>query len=333
MLRKKAIFFLNGLVLCLVGCATGPSVSPYGSDFNRFVTASQQDYPEEGYLIALGDGLSPSAASESAQAAVAKIFSARIEEDLLVSQESLSINDKDIRSQYLSRSVLVSARSDIEGIEVPEIFYSEAKDSYFALAVLDRNEAKARWLDELKEYQTSIAQLKADLSQDIAPYRTIYKLRLLHQAILQHNQRILKLQIVKPQDGYETRPDDTARRMKAATARMGFAVMTIDDELAVWIVATLGKEGMPLSETADILIEAETQPLPLRRLDEWFIAQTSLKITIVSNHTSPKTLVWQPQASSVREEEAWERLRQTVRKAIEEELFAAVIDSLNEDAL
>lgn len=340
MFKQNRLFsrfsLLYGLLLLGVfyGCSAHLSLAPEADDFNRFAAAAQLNYPDAQYLSAIGDGSSLSAARESAQGAIAQIFSARIEEDLLVNQEVLSINDKDIQSEYLSRSVLVSARSEIKGIEVPETLYSEGRNLYFALAVLNRDEAERRWLDALRPSKRTIATLEADLEQpNLPPYRIIYKLRELHQTIVNHNQHILRLQIVKPQAGYRARQDNTARRLRAIAQTMSFAVTTTDPDMKLWIVAALTEEGMKLADnaTADLLIESELEALPFSRLDEWFIAHSSLVVQLSYRDALPQTIEWKPKATSIRQEEAEKRMHHATKELIHDDLFGAMIDELNRE--
>ena len=321
-------FLIAGL-LFLCACASAPTSS---SAFRDFFEYAEENYPNEKYLRAIGDGKSAAIAQEAAHGGIAKIFSARIEDDLLINQNVINLDDTQIQSGYLSRSTLVSARTDIKGIEVPRILYDEVENTYYALAVLDREEVEQRWQDELRQYRNQIAAIELEIEQPtIAPYQAIHKLRELHQAIENHNQLIGKLRIVNPAAGYVYKRNGTAQRLKQTAQTMSFSVIAEPPELQSVIISSLAQQGMPARDaaTAKMLIEAEVTDLPQLRQDEWFISRRLLTVNITYDKTRHRILKWQLSANSIHRQEAWSRLQTRMINTVRDDFFVAIVDELN----
>jgi len=315
---------IAALILILDGCATTPK-------FIGFFNNIKQDYPDQQYLTAIGSSRSLSEAQERAQGNLAKVFSSRIEDDSVISQRHTDIAGQEKKSEYLSRSVLITARLDIEGIEIAETFYDEQERTYYVLAVLNRNQAESRWLDELREIDHQIATIEAKLNDNPLPYQTVYQLGKLHQAIVNHNLLINRLQIVNPQTSYRHRRDDSERRLKQATEQMRFTIITNQTELEQLATEILITEGMQEKDRtgANLIISLRTIELPKTSLDNWFIYRNQLELLAEYQAQAPRKHEWRLQTSSIDQHEASRRMEKAVVKTLQEELFSAIIDSLN----
>ncbi len=309
----------------LAGCTTTPK-------FIEFSNNMKQDYPDQRYLTAIGSSLSLSEAQERAQGNLAKVFSSRIEDDSVISQQHTNIAGQQTKSEYLSRSVLVTAHLDIEGIEIAETFYDEQERLYYALAVLNLRQAESRWLDELREINNQIATIEVKLSDDLLPYQTVYQLGKLHQAIVNHNLLINRIQIVNPQTNRRHKRDDSERRLKQATQQMSFAIISNQTEIEELATQILISEGMQQRDKgqANLIIGIRAIELPETSLDNWFIYRNRLELQAEYQDQAPHKHEWRLQASSIDQHEASRRMEQTIAKTLQEEFFSAIIDSLNQ---
>ncbi len=322
----KRIYFIF-LVLVLVGCANLPS-----SPIIDFTENNKKSYPTSTYLTAIGSASSLGEAREHAKGNLAAIFSAKVEDDSIFSQNIQQKTGKKIdKSEYLSRSTLVSARINIDGMSIAEDFYDTEDGIYYALAVLNRHEAEQRWLPELTNYKKVIAETEIKLSKELPPYQAIHLIKEINTAIIQHNSLAQRLRIVNPQGGYVTKANDSSQNLRKRAKQISFAITSPRKNLVNIASASFVAEGMEPVTTDNPKLNISIVPsaTPGIERDDWFIYREEITITVNYEGLSPRKINWKIQASSIDQQTAKNRLVDELNNKIAKELFSAIIDALN----
>ena len=320
------IYFIFS-VLALVGCANLPP-----SPIIDFTENNKKNYPTITYLTAIGSASSLGEARENAQGNLAAIFSAKVEDDSIFSQNIQQKNGKKIdKSEYLSRSILVSARINIDGMTIAEDFYDTEDGIYYALAVLNRHEAEQRWLPELTNYKKVIAETELKLSEGLPPYKAIRLLKENNTAIIQHNSLVQRLRIVNPQGGYITKPNTSAQNLRNLAGGISFSITSPREKLINIASASFVAEGMEPATANNAKLNIRIVPTVAAGIerDDWFIFREEVTITVDYQGTAPRTINWKIQASSIDQRTAKNRLEDELNNKITKELFSAIIDVLN----
>ncbi len=320
------IYFIFS-VLALVGCANLPS-----SPIIDFTENNKKNYPTITYLTAIGSASSLGEAREYAQGNLAAIFSAKVEDDSIFSQNiQQKAGEKIDKSEYLSRSTLVSARINIDGVTIEEDFYDAEDGIYYALAVLNRREAEQRWLPELTNYKKILAETELKLSKELPPYQAIRLIKETNTAIIQHNSLVQRLRIVNPQGGYVTKANDSSQNLRKRAKEISFSITSPRQQLINIASASFVAEGMQPITTDNSKLNVSIVPTatPGIERDEWFIYREEVTITVDYEGLASRTINWKIQASSIDQQTAKNRLADELNNKITKELFSAIIDALN----
>lgn len=314
------------ILIMFVGCTSLPK-----SKIIAFSEDIKNNYPDESYLTAWGSSKSLGEARENAKGNLAAIFSAKIEDNTLLSQNIQQKNSLLIKHQYLSRSTLVTARSEIEGIAVPKDFFDEESKLYYVLAVLNRAEAETRWLDQLNNNYYNIKKIELELNKDIPPYRAIYLLQKKSISLTKYNKLIRKLQIVNSQKNYATKPYDIHAEIESKAQKMYFVVNSPTKEIISLASATLRGYGMKTANDYHniLYIDINNQQETVIERDSWFIFRANINIRIDYKGLSTRVIDWKIQASSIDRETAKNRLTEQISNKVTTELFNSIITALN----
>ena len=320
------IYFIFS-VLALVGCANLPP-----SPIIDFTENNKKNYPTITYLTAIGSSSSLGEAREYAQGNLAAIFSAKVEDDSIFSQNiQQKAGEKIDKSEYLSRSTLVSARINIDGVTIEEDFYDAEDGIYYALAVLNRREAEQRWLPELTNYKKILAETELKLSKELPPYQAIRLIKETNTAIIQHNSLVQRLRIVNPQGGYFTKANDSSQNLRKRAKEISFSITSPRQQLINIASASFVAEGMQPITTDNSKLNVSIVPTasPGIERDDWFIYREEVTITVDYEGLASRTINWKIQASSIDQQTAKNRLADELNNKITKELFSAIIDALN----
>jgi len=142
-------------------------------------------------LTGVGEADSRSGAEAEALAALARIFQVRIETQTAQWQKYLQVesNGRSRIEQNQSIALLTKASTDrvIEGAEIVEV--AQQKSRYYALAVIDRSQAKNRLTEQIQQLDADVAQA-VDLARAgsvklirIRNYKNAIKMLMLREAL------------------------------------------------------------------------------------------------------------------------------------------------------
>ncbi|HEU4683796.1 MAG TPA: LPP20 family lipoprotein [Nitrospira sp.] len=171
------------LMVCLACCLSGCSW-PGGASKPAWVDGVSQEYPPARYLIGMGQSDNQSAAEDQAYAAVARIFKAEVsaqskdwESYLVVEQRG---QGRDERRLTLDNLTKVSTDKVLENVRIADRWFDSKKRLYYSLAVMDRSQAEASFLDRIAELDRSV---QADVEEARQPMDKLAKVRALRRAI------------------------------------------------------------------------------------------------------------------------------------------------------
>ena len=150
----KTRYSMLGL-LVLAGCwFHGTPQSP------EWVLAPHMAYPSDQYLVGMGEGESRDQADKRAYAAVARIFSAKVQAQSL-DRESFSLKETDDlsttqRELSIDHMTKVTTKKLLENVKILESWYRETDRQFFVLAGLDRKQAERVLLERLSDLDLKI---------------------------------------------------------------------------------------------------------------------------------------------------------------------------------
>lgn len=112
-------------------------------------------YPESEYLTAEGIGRSETEAKSRALSELSRIFRARVVSETSDSMISLYSENEGKKSESFTQEVKAKVRVTsgvaFEGVRTEDTWFDETGKRYHALAVLNRAEAHAAWVEKIKE--------------------------------------------------------------------------------------------------------------------------------------------------------------------------------------
>ncbi len=157
---SKILIVQVWLCLWLGGCAwLGGETPP------EWMSSPHRLFPTEQFLIGMGQAKNRDQAEQRAYAAVARIFSAKIQSQSM-DRESYAIqeSDKTSRTQRtlrLDHQTQVSTTKVLENVKVLDVWYQPSTQQFFALAGLDRQQAEQTIMDRLRDWDLTIENVVA----------------------------------------------------------------------------------------------------------------------------------------------------------------------------
>jgi len=150
----KTLYSLLGF-LVLAGCWFRSTLPP-----PDWVLAPYTAYPLDQYLVGMGEGQSRDQADKRAYAAVARIFSARVQAKSL-DRESYSLKETNElsttqRKLNIDHMTQVTTQKLLENVKVLESWYRKTDQQFFVLAGLDRQQAEKVMLERLRDLDLKI---------------------------------------------------------------------------------------------------------------------------------------------------------------------------------
>jgi len=123
-------------------------------------------FPESKYLTATGLGQSEMEARNQAVAELSRIFESKVYSDTLDRIKTvISTSKGEETEQKVESNIRVMSAVELKGVKIGKTWFDEKKRLHYALAVLDRYQAKDTWLNELDEWDRKIeGELKATKS-------------------------------------------------------------------------------------------------------------------------------------------------------------------------
>ncbi len=129
-----------------------------------WVTNPKSVYPENQYLVAVGEGDTRRAAENSAAANLSRIFEAHIESDERLLDQTHETNDSFVRTTDFTTDINILSSQTLFNIQHAEA-WQDSKGRIHAVAYLDRRKTAAIYRDKIDEQTARIHFLAAHAEQ------------------------------------------------------------------------------------------------------------------------------------------------------------------------
>lgn len=142
--------FLTTLLLISSGCST-----PFGNKTPEWVVNPKAVYPENKFLVAVGEGDTRRSAENAAAANLSRIFEAHIESDERMSDQSHETNSSIMRTTDFSADINILSSQTLYNIQHAEA-WKDKLARYHAVAYLNRRDTAGIYRDKIYERTTRV---------------------------------------------------------------------------------------------------------------------------------------------------------------------------------
>jgi len=298
------------------------------------------EYARKRFVSALGTGEDLSAARATAKGELSRIFSARLDSELLLSENETVLDGRSSQSSTLLGTTKITTALELQAAEVPLHWEDPKTGTFWALAVLER-EAECRRIGvEARDLITRVdgeVDAAGVAANPLAALRAALGAARLGGALdeLQARGRVLGRVCLPPRSqatGTLRRAADDRMRSLAFSVRgsevdpaNGEAIGTLP-QLREEIASNLSRLGFqvgPISGAESVTVDARLRLLPVTRGTEWveFRFEGSAEIASVRPQ-EPTLIVVEAEGTESHPEPSSARLR--ARRAGEQALAAAL---------
>ena len=141
----KKQYALLALALLLAGCASAPK----NEEPPQWVTNYRSVYPASEYIAQRGDGATADEARANADALIARYIESDVETHLASSTNTMvsgagadAVASKEVRTEQRTE---INSTVQLLNVEHPVVYQSKAEKRWYAMAVIDREEAWKRY--------------------------------------------------------------------------------------------------------------------------------------------------------------------------------------------
>lgn len=276
-----AVLCAVAIAVALAGCAGGMRSAPAWID-----GAPPAEYPERQYVSAVATGPGLSAAQSAAKAELSREFSARVRDEIdLTDRETVAEGMVEQSSELLNRT-RIETDLELQGVEVPLHWRDPRTGDVWALAVLERNKECLRIRSEGRDL---ITELDAKVAEARAATNPLLGLRASLAAValgtqldgLQARSRVLGSQCLTGRSvSTGTLKSDAAARLgrlrfvvsaEDVDPRSGRVVGTLPQlrEQIAGLLTRMGFQVGPASGATAIPIEARLRLSRVERGTDW----------------------------------------------------------------
>lgn len=150
------------LVVSMLACQSTAADGP------GWIENPNSAYPELSYLVAVGSGESLESASANATGALAQIFETRVDQVIRDRQATDIGPEGTIDRQSIESDTKLYTKVAIEGVEIKQS-YKEKGGPYWALAVLDKDQAADALVDRIRDREATIRTIEDRASGAASP--------------------------------------------------------------------------------------------------------------------------------------------------------------------
>lgn len=281
----------NSMVLLaiLAGCASPPGKPDW-------VSSPNSGYPVHAYMAGVGEGDTRKAAEDSAYGAIARIFTAQIDQKTRewesYFQEDRAGRTDALRSIQIRQVTGVSTRKLLEDVRIADVWTDASTGRIHALAVLDRAQASQILRDRIADLDDRIRSLVSEADPAENKLRAAGNLYRAINALLLRETYDTDLRIVDPSGRGISPPVALAgvtqdfRDLIRRDLSIELEVRgTRSDEIRTALIEGLARQGFAIREKTwgepsppvpDVLIrssvEFQTVPNPRYKLVRWTVA-------------------------------------------------------------
>jgi hypothetical protein len=300
-----------------------------GSKQPNWVDKPTEQYPQQGYLSAVGEADNRSAADDRALANLAKIFEVAISDRSLdFSQARVSADQSGAavsNVQSAARYVTSEARQVLEGARLMESWQDEDGQAY-SLAVLEKAPASRRFREDVQSADRQIAD-RVNYASRQAP-NPVAALAALEQARKIETQRsnLNRNLAVVSGKGIKAPYDQASleKLLRNALATLHFEAEADSPELQQTLESAIGTLGITLDRKAPYRLIAvlDTEPVQQQQGWYWLRGSTQLNLTYQGETLAEKR--WPLKVSAVDEGMVRQRAKDKLSEQMTDYLYELI---------
>jgi len=330
---NKRIIFLSSLMLCfvLISSSANARVKP------DWTESEPVRYPNNLYISATGSASDIELAKDRALANLSKIFEAHINEVSTTKSDTyVSLNNMQemvAKNNHLSQLVRVTTNKIIRGAQIVESWRDEELAVFYALAVLDRKQARNNIMDEINRLdEETITKLeKVKLSTN-----TLRKIAALDKAISLQEDRLSLHKMLKIINlhgrGYssEWQLADLQNQLESEfnLLKISAAVdaRSTTPELDKILKSSMANSGFPAVDNGDYTLLINLTVNDLGYQQGWYWRRAKLNIELVkSSGQIIEQKEWLLKVSALQQADAESRLMTRVSNKLNADLRSLII--------
>lgn len=338
-MRKTLRYFIPAFSLMLSGCLQ-PTANLNAGDEPDWLRGESSSYPNSQYLYATGSASRPEQAKDRALGNLVKIFELHLEESSTTTQDVQSHRTGDEEAVTATARVAsrVNIRTDkmIQGARIAEQWRSPTDLTYYALAVLERDQAGNNIRSEIKKIDDETEVKLQQANSRLEPLRQVGDLQdaldlQIQRDSLQKTLKIIDLQGkgMPPHWNHaelEERLDGALRAMRMSAA------VTRDDagELGQMLQAAMAAAGFSNQSTGGYTLSAALVSDDVLQRQGWFWLRGTLSLRLTAaDGTVLGNRSWPLKVSALQQEQLNSRMRAEVDKKLKQELMSSVLGFAN----
>ncbi len=321
--------FMAGNVICIMVAA----FIVYGCAHRAAEVKTTKDYPSSRYLTAKGIGQSESEARNRAVSEMSRIFESSIFSDTLDRVTSkIDESGSEVSRQSIESNIRIVSFMELKGVRVEETWFNDDTGVYYALAVLDRHQARNDWLKQISEMDSRIEGEFGVLGGAGSKYERFRSLKSILGLWIEREVFVSRLNVLGFNDKRSASYDIERVFSMIPKARNDLLIfIDINGENATVIKdrvsAVLSESGFALSDNrngSNVMIEGniEIVPIDLKNPD-WEFARATVSISVIDLHTGMKVgeIIEKKRAGHLTYEEAVHKAVKMVSDPVSEKLL------------
>jgi hypothetical protein len=326
-LNQEAL--ITGILLCIIISA----LIVTGCVRHQVETGPERQYPPSRYLTATGIGQSESEARNQAVSELSRIFESRIFSETFDRVTSrIDESGSEVSKQSIESNIRIVSLMELKGVRVEETWFDENEGMYYALAVLDRYQARKDWLKQLDEMDNRIEGEFGVLEAADSEYERYRSLKTILGLWIEREALVSRLNVLgfgdKRSVAYDMKSVFTTIP-KARNALLMFIEITGENDSAIKnsIAAVLSGAGFTVSDNrngSNVMIagNVEVVPVDLKNPD-WKFARATVTISVVDLRTgfSVGKIVERKRAGHLTYDEAVTKAIKLVSEPVSEKLL------------
>lgn len=158
----------------LAFCISMTALSAQAAKPPAWTQGTDRAYPESKYLIGVGIGADLDGARAGARGEIARTLQARVQQTVtdVQTESSASVGKKRgpaVGTQATTLNTQVSAEALLEGVVIRETYYNKKTKKHYALAVLDKMEARRALSTQIADKEQAVSSAVAEASNAALP--------------------------------------------------------------------------------------------------------------------------------------------------------------------
>lgn len=195
---KKAYYvFLIIAALILSNCAGKVNTLSSTIPPSTLDVSDISEYPASKYLTATGIGQSESEARRQAKAELSNIFESKVSSDIRKRVKSvIGETGNETVTRDAEQNIRVVSAIQLKGVQIGKTWYNQEQKVYYALAILDRHQARENWQSELDDIDGKIEAALTSLDSLKSSFSKLQSLRNTHRQWIEREAIASRLRVL-----------------------------------------------------------------------------------------------------------------------------------------